>query len=144
MEKCTRMRTTNPDELFNAQLWRRAPKHLPVNKNNVSTAVSMAVLEFNKGANGLYDVFSMLDIRDGYYFALHASSSFWKRHLDAARHANETSKKKRLRRKNCSKQDRLICMLPRREFCMKQEASIIRNLLFYTLQHYIVFFAPNV
>ena len=57
----------------------------------------MAVLEFNKGANGLSDVFSMLDIRDGYYLALHATSR--KRHLDAARHANETSKKKRLRRK---------------------------------------------
>ena len=93
------MRTTNPNESFNAQIWRRAPKHLPVNKNTVSTAVSMAVLEFNKGANGLSDVFSMLDIRDGYYFALHATSSSRKRHLDAARHANETSKKKRLRRK---------------------------------------------
>ena len=41
---------------------------------------------------------TLLDIRDGYYFALHATSST-KRHLDAAQHANETSKKKRLSRK---------------------------------------------
>ena len=92
-----RMRSTNPNESFNTQIWRRAPKHLPVNKNTVSTAVSMTVLEFNKGANGLSDVFSMLDIRDVYYFVLDATSSSRKQHLDAARHANETSKKKRLR-----------------------------------------------
>ena len=96
LERCTRIRTTNLNESFNAQIWTRAPKHLPVNKNTVSTTVSMTVLKFN---NGLSDVFSMLDIRDGYYFALHATSSSRKRHLDAAQHANETSKKKRLRRK---------------------------------------------
>ena len=75
------------------------PKYGEQHQNTVSTAASMTVLEFNKGANGLSDVFSMLDIRDGYYFALHATSSSRKQHLDAARYANETSKKKRLRRK---------------------------------------------
>ena len=61
--------------------------------------VSTAVLEYNKGTNGLPVVFNMLDIRDGYYFALHATSSSRKQRMDASWHANETSKKKRLRRK---------------------------------------------
>ena len=44
------MRTTNPKESFNAEAWRRTPKHLLVTKNTVSTEV----LEYNKGANGLW------------------------------------------------------------------------------------------
>ena len=88
------MRTTNPNESFNAEAWRRTPKHLLVTKNNVSTAV----LEYNKCTNGLSDVFNMLDIRDGYYFSSHATSSSRERRQDASRHANETSNKKRLRR----------------------------------------------
>ena len=65
----------------------------------VTKTVSTAVLEYNKGTNELSVVFNMLDIRDGYYFALHATSSSMKRRVDAPRHANKTSKKKRLRRK---------------------------------------------
>ena len=57
--------------------------------------VSTAVLEYNKGTNELSVVFNMLDIRDGYYFALHATSSSRKRRMDASRHANKTSKKRR-------------------------------------------------
>ena len=88
------MRTTNPNESFNIQAWRRTPKDLLVTKT-----VSTAVLEYNKGTNELSVVFNMLDIRDGYYFALHATSSSRKRRMDASRHANKTSKRKRLRRK---------------------------------------------
>ena len=93
-EGCTRMRTTNPNESFNVQAWRRTPKDLLVTKNTVSTAV----LEYNKSTNELPVVFNMLDIRDGYYFALHATSSSRKRRVDASRNANETSKKKRVGR----------------------------------------------
>ena len=64
LERCTRMRTTNPNESFNIQAWRRTPKDLLVTKT-----VSTAVLEYNKGTNELPVVFNMLDIRDGYYFA---------------------------------------------------------------------------
>ena len=34
-----------------------------------------------------------------------------------------------------------MSMLPGREFCMKQEASMVRNVLLYTLHHYIIFFS---
>ena len=66
---------------------------------SVQNTVSTAVIEYNKCASGLSDVFNMLDIRDGYYFELHATSPSMKRCLDASRHANETSNKKRLMRK---------------------------------------------
>ena len=41
------MRTTNPNESFNVQAWRRTSKDLLVTKNTVSTAV----LEYTKGTN---------------------------------------------------------------------------------------------
>ena len=74
------LRTTNPNESFNTQIWRRAPKHLPVNKNTVSTVVFMAVLEFNKGANGLSDVFSMLDMTLHYMQHHPPGSDTWMQH----------------------------------------------------------------
>ena len=55
------MRTTNPNESSNA-------KTLANDQDTVSTAVFMAVFEYNNGANGHSDVFNLLDIRDGYYF----------------------------------------------------------------------------
>ena len=47
-ERCSRMRTTTPNESFNAKAWNRSPKHLLVTKNTVSTVV----LEYNKGVKG--------------------------------------------------------------------------------------------
>ena len=32
LERCSRMRTTNPNESFNVQVWRRTPKDLLVTK----------------------------------------------------------------------------------------------------------------
>ena len=54
LERCTKMRTTNPNESFNSHIWRRAPKHLPLWKPTVNIVVAMAVLEFNKGSSVLY------------------------------------------------------------------------------------------
>ena len=134
MKNPTRMRTTHPNESFNIQAWRRTPKHLLVTKS-----VSTAVLEYNKGTNELPVVFNMLDIRDGYYFALHATSSSRKRRMDASRHAMKPQRRRDWA-ENCSNQDRHMSMLPRREFCMKQEASIVRNVLFiYITSLYYIF-----
>ena len=37
-----------------------APKHLPLGKHTVDTAVAMAVLEFNKGSSGFIAVLKTL------------------------------------------------------------------------------------
>ena len=52
-------------------------------------------------------------------------------------------KNKRLR-KNCSNQDRQMNMLSRRELCMIQEASIVRNVFIYITSLYCNFFIPTV
>ena len=60
-------RTTNPNESFKAQIWRRATKHLPVGKQTLDTEVAMAVLEFNKGPNGFISILEHLNIVSGYH-----------------------------------------------------------------------------
>ena len=99
LKRCTQMRTTNPNESFNAQIWRRAPKHLPLGKQTVETAVAMAVLEFNKGLGGYKDILEKLQIPLGHHTAQSIRSSTRKRRQDAARHSSVISKKSRLRRK---------------------------------------------
>ena len=99
LERCTKMRTTNPNEIFNAQIWRRAPKHLPLGKLTVDTAVAMAVLEFNKGSSGFISVLENLNIHSGHHFMTYISLSTRKRRKDAARHASTATKKSRLSRK---------------------------------------------
>ena len=135
LERCTRMRTTNPNESFNIQAWRRTPKDLLVTKT-----VSTAVLEYNKGTNELPVVFNMLDIRDGYYFALHATSSSRKRRMDASRHANETSKKRRLRRK-LFKPGQAYEHASKERVVISRRLQLLEMCDLYTLHHYIIFFS---
>ena len=98
LERCTKMRTTNANESFNAQIWRRALKHLPDGKDTVET-VAMAVLDFNKRSSGFSAVLENLDISPSYYFGLLCTASTRKRRLDAARHSSTSTKKRRLRKK---------------------------------------------
>ena len=46
LERCTKMRTTNPNESINSHIWRRAPKHLPLCKPTVDIVVEMAIQWF--------------------------------------------------------------------------------------------------
>ena len=43
LERFIQMRTTNPNESFNAQIWRRDPKHLPLGKMTVETSGSVEI-----------------------------------------------------------------------------------------------------
>ena len=92
LERCTKMRTTNPNESFNAEIWRRAPKHLPLGK----PTVAVAVLEFNKGSSGFISVLENLNIHSGQHFMTYISLSTRNRCKDAARHASTATKKSRL------------------------------------------------
>ena len=130
------MRTTNPNESFNIQAWRRTPKDLLVTKT-----VSTSVLEYNKGTNERTSlVFNMLDIRDGYYFALHATSSSRKRRMDASRQSNETSKKKRLRRK-LFKPGQAYEHASKERVVISRRLQLLEMCDLYTLHHYFIFFS---
>ena len=61
LERCTKMRTSNPNESFKSQIWRRAPKELPLWKPTVDIVVAMVVLEFNKGSSGFISVLGELE-----------------------------------------------------------------------------------
>ena len=76
-----------------------APKHLPLGKLTVDTAVAMAVLEFNKGSSGFISVLENLNIHSGHHFMIYISLSTRKRRKDAARNASTATKKNRLSRK---------------------------------------------
>ena len=75
LERCTKMQTTNPNESINAQIRRCAPKHLPLGKPTVDTAVAMAVLEINKGSSGFISVLENLNIHSGHHFMAYISLS---------------------------------------------------------------------
>ena len=67
------MRSTKSNESFNAQIWRHTPKHIPLGKPTVDTAVAMAVLEFNKGSSGFISVLETLSIHSGHHFMTYIS-----------------------------------------------------------------------
>ena len=73
LERCTKMRTTNPNESFNSHIWRHAPKHLPLWKPTVDIVEAMAVLEFNKGSSGFISVLENLSILAGHHFMIYIS-----------------------------------------------------------------------
>ena len=65
LERCSRMRTQNANECFNAQVWRRCPKTEPTSLRTVETAAAMAVLEFNNGPQGFHALLTELGITPG-------------------------------------------------------------------------------
>ena len=65
LQRCSRMKTQNANECFNAQVWRRCPKTEPTSLVTVETAAAMAVLEFNAGPQGFHDVLKELDLSIG-------------------------------------------------------------------------------
>lgn len=67
LERCSRMRTQNANECFNAQVWRRCPKTEAASLRTVETACAMAVLEFNHGPQGYHQVLEKLGITPGKY-----------------------------------------------------------------------------
>ena len=73
LERCTKMRTTNPNESFNSHIWRCAPKHLPLWKPTVDICSGNGVLEFNKGYSGFISVLNNLSIFSGHHFKIYIS-----------------------------------------------------------------------
>ena len=61
------MRTTNANEWLNAQIWRRAPKYLPLGTDTVITVTPIEGLEFNSGAKRFEKVLGKLSMEAGLY-----------------------------------------------------------------------------
>lgn len=53
LARCSRMKTQNANESFNALVWKRCPKTEFASLQTVETSVALAVLEFNLGPKGM-------------------------------------------------------------------------------------------
>ena len=82
------------NESFNAQIWKRAPKHLPISKKSVECAVSMAVLDFNIGPRGFSNLLQKMDIEECFHLHQHSLQNSHKRRLTSVRHASTPVKRK--------------------------------------------------
>lgn len=96
LKRCLRNKTQNANESFNSLIWRRCPKTEFISLRTLETAVAMAILEFNKGADGFIDILHHLDIEPGQNQITHASISN-KRRLDDAQRTS-TGERKKLRK----------------------------------------------
>ena len=99
LERCKDLHTTNANESFNGQVWRRVPKYLPTSPQILETGVAMSVLEFNYGSRGIGHIFRNLGISTGYYFDQFISMSTKKRRLCSIRHSSHATKKRRIDKK---------------------------------------------
>ena len=100
LQRCMRMKTQNPNECFNAQVWRRCPKTEPTSLRTVETAVAMATLAFNEGPSGLGTVLEEMGIRKGDVLTAHLNASTKMRLKQAGKARLPSSVSKRRLRKS--------------------------------------------
>ncbi|KAG0415860.1 hypothetical protein HPB47_006970 [Ixodes persulcatus] len=97
--RCSRMKTQNANESFNALIWKRCPKTEFASLQTVETAVALAVLEFNLGPRGFERVLKEMNIAPGSHQAKHASKATRGKIAKAKVRALDTSKMAHKRRK---------------------------------------------
>ena len=96
LERCLPGCTQNQNESFNALIWKRCPKYLWRGSRVVCTAVDMAVLAFNSGAeNGRNRILRLLNLNMGTHAIKSSVKKDNKRIKNADRKSREVSKKRR-------------------------------------------------
>ena len=63
LKRCSRMKTENANESFNAAVWRRCPKTEFRGKASIETAVALATLEFNHGGAGITKLLEEMNLQ---------------------------------------------------------------------------------
>lgn len=71
LARCSRMKTQNTNESFNALVWKRCAKTEFASLKTVETAAALAVLNFNHGPQGVGRVLQKLNIACGSYATKH-------------------------------------------------------------------------
>ncbi|KAM7302316.1 hypothetical protein ISCGN_017833 [Ixodes scapularis] len=72
LTRCSRMKTQNANESFNALIWKRCPKTEFASLRTVETAVALAVLEFNLGPRGFERALLQMEISPGSHQEKHS------------------------------------------------------------------------
>ena len=91
LELCKDLHTTNANESFNGQVWRKVPKNLPTSPKILETGVTMSVPEYNYGSRGIRHILRKLGILTGYYFDKLISMSTKKRRLCSNLHSSQAT-----------------------------------------------------
>lgn len=99
LERCSRMKTQNANECFNAQIWRRCPKTDATSLRTVQTATALAVLEFNLGPEGYHRVLEKLGISPGVHVKSQSARACVRRVKRAMQSETAASISKRKKRK---------------------------------------------
>lgn len=97
--RCSRMKTQNANESFNALIWKRCPKTEFASQRTVETSVALAVLEFNLGPKGFEKVLTELNIKPGSHQKQHSSEAARAKISKAQLKAQGSSKQAQKRRK---------------------------------------------
>ena len=63
--KCLHGRTQNANEALNNVIWQKCPKNIFVQRDMIEMGVNSAVIEFNEGASGFYDMLGQFGIPPG-------------------------------------------------------------------------------
>ena len=63
--KCLHGRTQNANEALNNVIWQKCPKNIFVQRDMIEMGVNSAVIEFNEGASGIYDILGHFGIPPG-------------------------------------------------------------------------------
>ncbi|XP_041473006.1 uncharacterized protein LOC121422184 [Lytechinus variegatus] len=96
LERCLPGITQNQNESFNALIWKRCPKHLWRGPRVVRTAVNLAILAFNCGAeSSRYRIFKKLNLKMGIHTTICAQIKDKYRIKRARTRAREVSKRRR-------------------------------------------------
>ena len=70
LAKCMHGQTQNNNESINGVIWKRCPKDTFVGRNVIEMSVSSAVISFNSGKRGLFDVYHGCNLGTGSYTEL--------------------------------------------------------------------------
>jgi len=103
LRRCLRGGTQNPNESLHATIWERCPKEQYAGPHAVETAICLAVINFNDGAEALGGILEELGLQSGYYMDQGLKKRDAKRLYHAGRKHSLAGKKRRRKIRNIKK-----------------------------------------
>ena len=99
LKKCLHGKTQNNNESLNGFIWNRLPKVIFVGFYTLQMGVASAVIDFNSGAYGLYNIFDKLGMTPGSFTVDYCDLHDETRVKKMRKKMSEAGKKKRKRKR---------------------------------------------
>ncbi|XP_067119238.1 uncharacterized protein, partial [Centruroides vittatus] len=100
LKRCTRNKTQNNNESLHSLIWQKCPKINFASLKTISTATSLAIMQFNRGPTAFINTLTKLSIPTGNYHLEAATFTLKRKLSDATRFSSEKAKKDRKDKKN--------------------------------------------